>query len=109
MSSYVFIETRDPFGSNDVVRRYELAEGLARRGHRVTMFLAQNAVLGARRTSTAAHRLASLASSNRVLADDFALRERAISEGELVARVAIADVGALVDLLVEPGCKPVWQ
>ena len=55
-----FIESRDPFESNDVVYYYELAKGLVEAGNQVTLLLVQNGVLAARpsaHSATASRRL----------------------------------------------------
>ena len=41
MASYLLIESRDPFESNDVASVYELATGLIQEGNEVTVFLVQ--------------------------------------------------------------------
>lgn len=51
MAKYLLIQSRDPFESNDVAYFYELAAGLAREGSDVMLFLVQNGVLAARRSS----------------------------------------------------------
>src|SRR5215470_20028634 len=48
MSSYVFIESRDPFESGDARFVADTAAALKQRGEQVTVFLVQNGVLGAR-------------------------------------------------------------
>ena len=109
MGKYLVIETRSPFGSDEVLGDYETAGGLASRGHEVTLFLTHNGVLAARGTSTAARRLAALGEGTTVLADEFALRARGIGTDELVPGVASADAGRLVDLLLDDGRKAIWR
>src|SRR5262245_6942670 len=48
MSDYLLIESRDPFESAAVGGFLDLAEGLAKDGSKVTLFLVQNAVMAAR-------------------------------------------------------------
>ena len=50
MARYLLIESRDGFEWNEVPYFYDLAYGLAREGHDVTLFLVQNGVLAARRS-----------------------------------------------------------
>jgi predicted peroxiredoxin len=108
MSKYLFIESRDPFDSNDVAQNYELAEGLAKAGHQVTFFLVQNGVFPARRSSRSG-RLSDLAKAGvEVLADDFSLRERGIPEGRLAAGVKASPLDVVVDQLAE-GRKALWH
>jgi hypothetical protein len=106
MAEYLLIESRDPFESNEVGYYHELARGLVDEGHRVTMFLVQNAVLAARpsRGSTA---LSALARAGvKVLADDFAVKERGITR--LADGVALAPIDVVVDHLAA-GHKTVWH
>lgn len=108
MRSYLLIESRDPFDAVDTSHSYDLARRLAGQGH-VTVFLTQNAVLPARRASAAAGLLRGVAESATVLADDFSLRERGITDAELVDGVTPAPIDRLVELLVEDGRTAVWH
>jgi sulfur relay (sulfurtransferase) complex TusBCD TusD component (DsrE family) len=108
MGSYLLIETRDPFDSNDVQNAYDLARGLAANND-VTVFLAQNGVLPARQASAAASQISDLASSTTVLADDFSLRERGIGGDELVQGVTPSPIDTVIDLLAENGRKVIWH
>ena len=109
MSSYLFIESRDPFESRDVRFVEETAAALRERGHEVTVFLVQNGVLAARRGARDQY-LARLAQAGvRVLADDFSLSERGIAGDELRAGVAQSGVDALVEMLAREGTKAVWH
>src|SRR6516165_1674144 len=102
MAEYLLIESRDPFESNDVGYYYDLARGLAEAGNGVTLFLVQNAVFTAR-PSAEAPKLRALASSGvKILADDFALRERGITK--LSDSVQAAPIEIVVDRL-EAGHK----
>ncbi|GIU84225.1 MAG: hypothetical protein KatS3mg008_1000 [Acidimicrobiales bacterium] len=109
MGGYLIVESREPFGSRDVERMWDLAEQLAKAGDEVTVFLVQNGVLPVRTTSAAASRLAGLAGRVRVLADEFSLRERAIRSEELVAGVRVSNVDELVDLMLAEGTKVIWH
>jgi len=106
MAEYLLIESRDPFESNDVGYYYDLARGLAEAGNGVTLFLVQNAVFAAR-PSAEAPELRALASSGvKILADDFALRERGITK--LSDSVQAAPIEIVVDRL-EAGHKALWH
>ena len=108
MSSYLLIETRDPFESNGFAQRCELAAALAGDGANVTLFLAENGVLAAR----AAARVHGLDQLIRlgvpVLADEFALRERGIAVTALANEVKSATLHALVEKL-GTGAKAFWN
>jgi len=108
MSSYLFIESRDPYESNEVAAQYDLAAGLARDGAAVTVFLVQNGVLAARKGEKA-ELIGKLAQAGvEILADEFSLRERAIAPGRLVDGVKPAPIETVVDQL-EQGRKALWH
>ena len=105
MKKYLLIETRDPFESEDC---WDLAAQLAREGNTVTLFLAQNGVMPARRCSQS-ERLTKLADAGvEVLADDFSLRERGIAADRLCRGVRPAPIDVVVDQLAE-GRKALWH
>jgi predicted peroxiredoxin len=108
MSSYLFIESRDPYESNEVPGYYDLAAGLAQGGDTVTLFLVQNGVLAARRGDKAALLTRLTEAGVEVLADEFSLRERAIGVDRLIAGVTPAPIEAVVDQL-EAGRKALWH
>lgn len=107
MDRYLFIESLDPFDSNDVGHYQELAADLARAGNQVTLFLVQNGVLAARRGVSGGlgalreHRV-------EVLADEFSLRERGIPEGRLAPGVRAAPLDVVIDRLAD-GWKVLWH
>lgn len=106
MGKYLFIESRDPFASNDVNRQWRLAAELATRDNEVTVFLVQNAVFAARRNARSST-LDAFAGID-VLADDLSLAERGIRTESLRDDVKVSGIDALTDLLMEDGCKPIW-
>ncbi len=109
MSNYVFIESRDPFESRDTQFVVETAAALKRRGHNVTIFLAQNGVLAARKKARGS-RLTELAKTGvRLLADDFSLRERGIGAAELSDGIQEASIDGLVDLIAQENTKAIWH
>jgi len=108
MASYLLIESRDPFESNDVRYFYDLAATLARADNEVTLFLVQNGVLAAR-AGEQAPTFAELGKAGvRVLADDFSLRERGISRARLTDGVKAAGVETIVDRL-GTGARALWH
>ena len=86
MGEYLLIESRDPFESNDVGYYCELARGLAEAGNQVTLFLVQNAVLAARPSAQAPQLRALVGTGIKILAEDFALKERGITKLATVSR-----------------------
>jgi len=98
MSSYLFIESRDPFDSRDSHFVVETATQLKRSG-----------VLAARKSARNSH-LPRLAEEGiTLLADDFSLRERGIQSGEMLPDIAESSIDALVDLLVQENTKAIWH
>ena len=108
MSRYLFIESRDPFESNDVAFSYELAAGLARAGNEVTVLLVQNGVLPARRGARAEDLRAAVRSGVKVVADDFSLAERGIDTSRLAAGIEPAPIDIVVDHLAA-GARTLWH
>jgi hypothetical protein len=109
MTKYLFIESRDPFESRDVRFVEETAVGISERGHEVTVFLVQNAVLATRRAAHESY-LARLPQTGlTVLVDDFSLRERGIQPTEMLPGIQSSSVEVLVDLLVQEDTKAIWH
>jgi sulfur relay (sulfurtransferase) complex TusBCD TusD component (DsrE family) len=107
MAKYLLIESRDPFEWNDVSRQYDLAKSLKKEGHEVTVFLVQNGVLPARK-STRSEALSKLAQEGvEVLADSFSLRERGIAAARLAPGIKSAELDVVIDQLAD-GRKAVW-
>jgi len=108
VTDYLLIESRDPFDSNDTQNLYDLAKGLKRQGHEVTLFLVQNGVLPARPCPVSAS-LSDVAQAGvEVLADDFSLSERGISRDRLAEGVQAASLEIVVDQLAA-GRKTIWH
>ncbi len=109
MTSYVFIESRDPFESNDTQFVLETATALKQRGHQVTVFLIQNGALATRRNARNSHLPQLAAAGIKLLADDFSLRERGIATRELSDGIQTSTIEALADLLVQADTKAIWH
>jgi predicted peroxiredoxin len=107
MSTYVFIESRDPFESRDTEFIEETALAVKDRGHDVTIFLVQNGVLGARKNAQRLDRLAG--AGVNLLADDLSLRERGIKPDELVPGIQQSSIDELVERIVKEKTKAIWH
>jgi sulfur relay (sulfurtransferase) complex TusBCD TusD component (DsrE family) len=108
VSNYVLIDSRGPFENSDLEHLPRLAESLASAGHVVTVFLLQNGVLGARRGSRLATYIAHLGKQRvQVLADDDALKERAVAN--LTDGVRRSTLDELVGLLMEQSPRVLWH
>ena len=106
MTEYLLIESRNPFESNDVGYYYELVRGLVDTGNQVTLFLIQNAVLAARPLAQAPLLQALVGSGVKILADEFALKQRGVHK--LLDGIEIASIEIVVDHL-EAGHKTLWH
>lgn len=106
MSEYLLVESRDPFESRGFSQRCDLALTLRAEGGGVTLFLVENAVLGARAGAKTPGLDRLVKAGVRVLADEFALRERGIAE--VAPHIAPTDIDTLVDELAR-GAKALWN
>ncbi len=108
VTRYLLIESRDPFASTNFGRRSELAAALRADGADVTLFLVENAVLGARAASRPQVLEKLVKRGVQVFADDFALRERGIANGEIAPAVRPARLETLIGLLAG-GARTTWN
>jgi predicted peroxiredoxin len=108
MNDYLLIESLDPFESNEVAHYLDLAAGLAKEGAKVTLFLVQNGVLAARRSTASAALERIVRLGVEVLADEFSLRERGIRTDRLATGIKAAALDVVIDQLAE-GRKALWQ
>ena len=107
MTTYVLIESRDPFESRDTEFVEQTAIALKERGHAVTVFLVQNGVLAARKTTGRLRRLAE--AGVIVLADDFSLHERGIKADELAQGIEASGIDRLVEAIAHANTKAIWH
>jgi len=107
MTTYVLIESRDPFESRDTEFVEQTAIALKERGHAVTVFLVQNAVLAARKTTGRLRRLEE--AGVILLADDFSLHERGIKPDELAPGIEASGIDRLVTAIAQANTKAIWH
>lgn len=107
MTTYIFIESRDPFESRDTEFIEQIAIAVKERGHAVTVFLVQNGVLAARKNAGRLSRLAEAGVA--LIADDLSLRERGIEREELTDAVREEAIGWLVDAIAGANTKAIWH
>lgn len=108
MSHYLLISSRDPFTCPTTREVYELACTLCERGHAVTLFLIENGVLAARASADYGALRETAAMGVKVLADEFALRQRAIRADALLEGVAPSGLELVIDALAA-GAKTIWH
>jgi predicted peroxiredoxin len=107
MTTYVFIESRDPFESRDTEFIEQTAIAVKERGHTVTVFLVQNGVFAARKNTGRLSRLAE--ADVTLIADDLSLRERGIEREELEDAVREEGIDWLLDAIVRANTKAIWH
>jgi hypothetical protein len=108
MPNYLMIESRDPFESRGFAQRCELALTLRADGAGVTLFMVENAVLGARQAARLREFDKLVRAGVRLLADEFALRERGMAADALAPQIAPASIDALIGELAG-GAKAIWN
>ena len=109
MTNYVFIESRDPFVSRDTRFVEETAISLRKRGHEVTVFLVQNAVLAARQGARDSCIACMVEAGVNLLADDFSLCERGIQPTEVCTGVRPSEIDVLVDAITQENTRAIWH
>lgn len=109
MTSYVFIESRDPFESRDTEFIVETATALRQSDNEVIVYLVQNGVLAVRQKAVRSHLVRLAKEGITLLADDFSLRERGIVATEMVSGVQESNVAELVDVVVRNNTKAIWH
>jgi len=107
MTAYVLIESRDPFESRDTEFVEQTALAVKERGHAVTVFLVQNGVFAARKSTGRLRRLAE--AGVILLADDFSLRERGITPGEVATEIQATGIDRLVEAITQANTKAIWH
>lgn len=108
MTSYLFVESRSALESPDVEALLDVLGGLRAAGHDVDLFLVQNGALMS--TPARPPALAALAAGGvTVWADDFSLSSRGIAPADVAPGTRVAGAAELVELVMRPGCVPVWH
>ena len=99
MGQYLLIESQDSFSSNAAQEHVELAVALKRAGNDVTLYLVQNGVLPSRSGADGEALHEAIAAGIEVLADDFSLSERGITDRDVARGVRPASIDAVVERL----------
>jgi sulfur relay (sulfurtransferase) complex TusBCD TusD component (DsrE family) len=108
MAKYTLIASRDPFESKESAHYFDLAGDLMKQGNEVTLFLVQNGVLAARKSSVSGTVTGLADQGVTVLADSFSLRERGIPGDRLTDKVQPSELDVVVDHMAE-GRKVIWH
>src|SRR5918992_435475 len=109
MSRYLLIETKSPLDGGTYA--FELGQQLRELRHDVTVYLLQDGVLTARRSFKAGQELIQQADHHglRVLVDAVSARQRGVIGDRVAKEVSLADMGELVDHLMERADKAIWH
>lgn len=108
MSNYLFIQSQDPFTEVRTTAQFDLAGRLAAAGHKVRMFLVQNAVSTARKGVSCSAFDTLLGSGVSVLADTLSLQQREISGEQLNASVTSVGLDVVIQSMLD-GDKVIWN
>lgn len=107
MGFYLLIETRSILESSEVEDFLSLAGELAGKGHRVVLYLIQNAVLMAK-SGPHVERL-TRETNIMVRVDDLSIKQRSIRASEIIKGIEISGMTEFVELLTRENCRPVWH
>lgn len=107
MSTYLLIESRDPFETSEVANDYQLAADLVQQGNDTTLFLVQNGVFPARKGARSNEFQALIENGVTIVCDEFSLRERGIYSNALAKGVNIGPLDIVVEHLAK-GSKTIW-
>ncbi|EKF73015.1 DsrE/DsrF family oxidoreductase family protein [Alcanivorax hongdengensis A-11-3] len=108
MSNYLFIQSQDPFTEVRTEHQFALAGQLFDAGHNVQILLVQNGVIPARQGARSQHLDQLIEWGVPVLADDFSLQQRQISDDDLKDNIAVDSVDSVIDALLD-GHKVIWN
>ncbi len=106
MNRFLLMGSREPTEGESARDLYEIAADLKKQGNEVALFLVQNGVLPARKgaRAEALDRLATM--GVQLLADDFSLRERGITDRR--PAVQAVSIDSVIDRMLE-GWKVIWN
>lgn len=108
MSRYLFIQSQDPFTETRTKSQFDLAKRLVSAGESVVLLLVQNAVTAAR-YGAKCDQFDSLSRFGvTLLADQFSLRQREITDKQLKPIVNPVDIGFVIDAMLD-GYKVIWN
>jgi predicted peroxiredoxin len=108
MKQYLFIESEGAFEVASAPHFFALARELKQSGNRVEILLVQNGVMPARAGAKADGLAAALQAGIPVMADDMALKERALKAGDLARGVRPAPIRTIVERMAD-GFNVIWH
>ena len=108
MKHYLFVESQSAFEAADTPQFFTLAHDLAAQGNKVEVLLVQNGVMAARAGAKAESVTATLKAGIAVMADEFAMKERAVTRAALVRGVNPTAIQAVIDRMAD-GWNVIWH
>lgn len=108
MSDHLFVESQGPWAGPGCNRFLEDALSLARAGHRVWLFLAENGVTAA--IPGAVPALAELlGQGGRLWVDAFSMDQHALTAAQLAPSAQLVGMDEVAEMLLRPGIRPIWH
>ncbi len=104
----MLISSRDPFECRETENLYCLAVNLKNNGHAVTLFLVQNGVMPARKSSSNRKFSGLIRQGIHIEVDDFSAKERSITKNELKKGIKLSTIENIIDNLAK-GTKTIWH
>ncbi len=104
----MLISSRDPFECRETENFYRLAINLKNGGHSVRLFLIQNGVFPARKSSINRTFATLIRQGIHIEVDDFSAKERAIGKVDLKKNIRLSAIDKIIDCLAE-GTKTIWH
>ena len=108
MSSYFFIQSREPLTDPRAEGDYQLIQSLANDGNDVSVILVQNGVIPARRETHIFSFDTLCCSKAKILTDIFSLRQREINIDQLKEGLTPINIDAVIEAMLA-GHKVIWH
>ena len=108
MKRYLLIESESAFEAADTPQFFALALSLKQQGDTVEILLAQNGVMPARAGAKADALAGVVQAGIAVIADDMAMKERALKPSDLARGVKPAPIGIVVERMAA-GWNVIWH
>jgi len=106
LPSYLFVETRSDVDTPDARALLSLATSLHAAGHRVSVYLMQNAVVMAGHGPLVRHLVRC---GVAVLVDRYSMRARGFGSDTVLEGATAAEMAELVELVMTPGVVTIWH
>jgi predicted peroxiredoxin len=108
MKKYLLIESRGEHEAVTATHYFDLAKALKARGDSVEIVLVQSGVTAARAGARGDALSSAIQAGIGIFADEFALRERALSPASLTEGVAATSLARVIDRMAD-GWNVLWH